>query len=377
MAALSENRSAPSTKRALLAISHAMERAFEANRSIPESDRSGLVVSLFQRRPYFDVEAERYAALAAEGTLVIVAFAGSTAGLPAGVHGVSLDHDDPRARQWTLLMISGGYATYLQARDLQDLSEWEATFEASRMFRARWSFRRDVALDEARTQVRDLADLLPGHVVTDALARIERSAALPVSDGEAKLASAADHLVRSMDDSQQQTFELMRALRSSQTDAETDPLTGLKNRRFLERFLDGGVGQGEVPVLLVDLDDLKQINDSLGHEAGDAAICTVARLLSEGCKPSGVAVRWGGDEFLVILPGTDAAFGWTVATRLVQTVADARLPQPWGSIRLSVSVGVGMARDGKLPMQELDDLLYQVKRQGKGHAAHTTNVVGL
>lgn len=93
------------SKRTLLLMSQAMERAFDTAGS---TDQPGLAVSLFQRRQYFDVQAQRYADLARAGHTVLVAFPGSTDGLPDGVRAVPMHPADPRAEDWVLLLVRGG-----------------------------------------------------------------------------------------------------------------------------------------------------------------------------------------------------------------------------------------------------------------------------
>jgi diguanylate cyclase (GGDEF)-like protein len=142
----------------------------------------------------------------------------------------------------------------------------------------------------------------------------------------------------------------------------------LHNRLFLERFLDSPVSASPVTVtaLLVDLDGLKAINDGFGHAAGDAALTAVADALVEVTRPQDVVVRLGGDEFLVVLPGLDASSGVRVGERIVRHLATTHLSPPWASLSVSASVGVAEAEPNKIPLDLLDQALYQVKRSGKG-----------
>ena len=89
-------------------------------------------------------------------------------------------------------------------------------------------------------------------------------------------------------------------------------------------------------------------------------------------RPTDVVVRWGGDEFIVLVPSagaTSSEGALAIAERLAGAVRDARLPTPWAHLRPSVSVGVSSVRRTALPMAELDTALQQLKRTGKGHAA--------
>jgi diguanylate cyclase (GGDEF)-like protein len=128
-----------------------------------------------------------------------------------------------------------------------------------------------------------------------------------------------------------------------------------------------------VTALLVDLDGLKGINDSLGHSAGDAALSAVADALVQVTRPQDVVVRMGGDEFLVVLPGLDATSGVRVGERIVRHLADKNLPSPWETLSVSASVGVAQAEPNRIPLAELDKALYRVKRSGKGQVCLVTD----
>lgn len=328
-------RTMTATKRALLVLSHALERAFDTAGSQDAPEAPGLVIGLFQRREYFDVEAERYALLAAAGHTVIVGFVGSTDGLPPGVQAVQFDPDDPRGLQWVLVLVRGAHASALVATDSRDLSAGELTLQSSRLFDARWTLRRQQACDEGRTQVAGLADLLAPGVARSAGSVLSRSAALPVSDAEAQLAAAADHLVSSVVVGQRRATRLRVELETTQSRAERDQLTGLHNRHYLERYLGGGDAPADLLTLLVDVDDLKTANDRYGHAAGDAVLSTVAETLRAHSRPGDVVVRWGGDEFLMLAPAPDSGpdAGLAFAERLAARSAPPGPPSPGSTCR--------------------------------------------
>lgn len=355
----------PATKRSLLILSHAMERAFDLGRA----GGTGLVLGTFQRREHFDVERDRYAALAEVGHLVVVGFVGAVDDLPPGVHGVAFGPDDPRAADWILVLVRGAYATALVAQDARTLATGELTLEASRSFDARWTFSREAALEDARVQLARLASDLPVEVVAAASRHLAASSGLPLSDAEARLAVAAEHLVSSIEAGQRRTSRLRVALQDSRSLAELDQLTGLQNRHFLERYLGAEDRPVELVTLLVDVDGLKAVNDGHGHAAGDAVLSAVASLLRSHSRPGDVCVRWGGDEFLLLAPGLDGEAGLAFASRLARVVAQARPAAPWDHLPLSISIGVCPTQRTSLPLDRLDRALYEVKRSGKGHAA--------
>jgi diguanylate cyclase (GGDEF)-like protein len=152
--------------------------------------------------------------------------------------------------------------------------------------------------------------------------------------------------------------------------ANHDALTGLPNRElFLER-LSGSLGsEGRVAVLLVDLDDFKVVNDSLGHGAGDRLLSGVAERLCRVLRPGDVIARFGGDEFTVLLPGiTDEAYALGVARRLAETL---REPLVLDGERRYVTASVGMSfsapgeHDPHALLRDADAAMYRAKERGK------------
>ena len=150
--------------------------------------------------------------------------------------------------------------------------------------------------------------------------------------------------------------------------AETDPLTELPNRRAFDRAL-ARASRGPLALVALDLDDFKQVNDTLGHAAGDAALRHLARVLREGLRDGDLAARVGGDEFFVLLPGGDLRLGLEVAERLRAQV-EARPFRAEGAERwLTLSCGVAAFPD-PVPIADnlvkmADAALYQAKREGR------------
>ena len=105
-----------------------------------------------------------------------------------------------------------------------------------------------------------------------------------------------------------------------------DGLTDVYNRGYLELAIDRTVKDverrgGEVSVLFVDVDGMKDVNDTYGHQAGDALLVELARLLSASCRDSDVVARYGGDEFVVLMSDTDAAGAAAVARKVAAAIA--------------------------------------------------------
>lgn len=175
---------------------------------------------------------------------------------------------------------------------------------------------------------------------------------------------------------QERTEALEQLNRQLQQLSETDQLTGLANRRFLENRLQAEWARclrqkRPLTVMLLDVDHFKQVNDRYGHPAGDACLQQVAALMLECLRwPSDVAARYGGEEFCMILPETDAHGASKVAERIRTQVASALINTDGVSFRVSVSIGLyaGVPIDECPPatfIHRADAALYQSKLSGR------------
>ena len=152
--------------------------------------------------------------------------------------------------------------------------------------------------------------------------------------------------------------------------ANHDALTGLPNRELFMERLSGSLGPGgRVAVLLVDLDDFKVVNDSLGHSAGDRLLSAVAERLCRVLRPTDVMARFGGDEFTVLLPGiTSEGYALGVARRLAETLREPLVLD--GERRyVTASVGVSFSGPGEHDphglLRDADAAMYRAKELGK------------
>ena len=155
--------------------------------------------------------------------------------------------------------------------------------------------------------------------------------------------------------------------------AVSDPLTGLANYRQLIEVLEGEISRSQrsgrsFAILFLDLDGLKKINDRHGHLVGSRALCRLADAMRASSRVIDTGVRYGGDEFALILPETTEAAAWQVATRITERLAADREPP-----RLSVSAGVAVyPRDGdtvEVLLGVADRLLYEAKSRAPGRSA--------
>jgi diguanylate cyclase (GGDEF)-like protein len=158
--------------------------------------------------------------------------------------------------------------------------------------------------------------------------------------------------------------------------ASNDPLTGLYNRRVFDERIHGMIDSAKrykrpLTMVAMDLDRFKQINDKLGHMAGDEALKSVARVLKNGVRSSDLLVRMGGDEFLAILDNTDKNSARNLAERLCAGVEalDIRATE---NIRLGISIGLAELREDESLRQWIDradDILYHAKAEGRSRVA--------
>lgn len=178
---------------------------------------------------------------------------------------------------------------------------------------------------------------------------------------------------------QRKNSELEQAVEDLQTAAGTDPLTDLANRRAIAHTLDRMFAEcaryeRDLACIMIDLDSFKPFNDTLGHPRGDELLQMVGRVLQANCRKSDLAGRFGGDEFIVLLPETEAARAEQVATRIRDQFinqADALLKEVGSRLHLSMSIGIATIHEARpfSPEQLVsfaDQALYRAKRAGRG-----------
>ncbi len=151
-------------------------------------------------------------------------------------------------------------------------------------------------------------------------------------------------------------------------------LTGVWNRgtiiEILQRELARAAREGtSVGVIMADLDHFKRINDTLGHLAGDIALREVSRRMGIMLRPYDAIGRYGGEEFLVVLPGCDLPGALGVAERMRQAIAEMPVAVPTGTTRITVSLGAaageGPSLDADGLIRKADETLYRAKRGGR------------
>ena len=174
---------------------------------------------------------------------------------------------------------------------------------------------------------------------------------------------------------------LMETLRES---TMRDPMTGLHNRRFLEESVDMLVGQAVrrksgLAIMMLDLDYFKAVNDAYGHDAGDAVLKALAEALSRSVRATDIVVRYGGEEFLILLQETTGDAAITVAENIRTAVAALQVQTSGGILQKTISIGVACYPDDSDSFWQVvkfaDVALYHAKETGRNRVIRFTRAL--
>jgi len=218
------------------------------------------------------------------------------------------------------------------------------------------------ALGEVSSQVTSNGDPRPiiEKLVSELSTAVSRAITL-----ESSLASASKEL-----------DTIRHSLREAEERSNTDALTGLANRRSLDEFLRSAqiaAMEKDEPlsILLIDIDHFKKFNDSYGHQVGDQVLRLVGKVLRESLRAIDLAARYGGEELIAVLPGTDVELCAAAAERIRCRIAEARLTrrttgQPIASVTVSIGVAqFRLAESADALVERCDRALYEAKRMGR------------
>jgi diguanylate cyclase (GGDEF)-like protein len=166
--------------------------------------------------------------------------------------------------------------------------------------------------------------------------------------------------------------------------ARLDPLTGLYNRRWLDEVLAREYRRctrenRPLSFLMIDLDMFKTINDSHGHLVGDEVLRILASRLRNAMSARGVAARFGGEEFAVLLADSDPAQALEIAERFRVSVHDNPIATSMGPVPVTVSIGISERTECQSPrdlMQRADAALYRAKKQGRNRVTSNADMSG-
>jgi diguanylate cyclase len=202
----------------------------------------------------------------------------------------------------------------------------------------------------------------------------------------AKAATRATKLEAGFMEKSRELDTIRDSLVKSEERAKTDTLTGLPNRRALEEFFRNAqlaaMEQGEaVSALLIDIDHFKRFNDEFGHGVGDQVLRLMAKVLREHVREIDLPARYGGEELIVVLPGSDLAACTAVAERIRRSVSECRMTRrSTGEALPGITVSIGVAQFlGGESMADLidrcDQALYQAKKTGRNRVVTESELV--
>jgi len=167
---------------------------------------------------------------------------------------------------------------------------------------------------------------------------------------------------------------MMRDLNEALKDASTkDALTGIGNRRMLMESLKAETGRAErlerpLTIVLIDVDRFKSVNDAYGHEAGDKVLVRIANAIRNGVRDYDLCGRWGGEEFMVIMPEVTATEGAAVVERMREAIAGIEMMADGAPLQISASFGIAQRRPGERTSDTInraDAALFDAKRNGR------------
>jgi diguanylate cyclase len=202
-----------------------------------------------------------------------------------------------------------------------------------------------------------------------------------------KATKRASTLESNFQASSQELDKIRSSLTAAEQRSNTDPLTGLANRRSLEEFLRSAqivaMEKGEpLSILMIDIDNFKQFNDSYGHQVGDQVLRLVAKVLQESVREGDLAARYGGEELIAVFPGADLGVCADVAERIRRRISEARLTRrSTGQEIAGVTVSIGLAQfrlaeSADAMVERCDRALYQAKRLGRNRTVTENDLDG-
>ncbi|GAB6067287.1 hypothetical protein JCM13664_06050 [Methylothermus subterraneus] len=240
---------------------------------------------------------------------------------------------------------------------------WNAALTAQ-VARLRTQTLEETSLDALKSLIVERLDSLTEQLVV--ICKVE-------AKQEAELAEQIAALTGRVAELEQETQDLRRRLKAAQQQARYDPVTGLPNRQAVDERLTQEFSRWQrfrqpLSLLLWDIDHFKQINDRFGHQAGDKILRVVAQTLRGGIREVDFVGRYGGEEFVMLLPGTDLEGALKVAEKLREAVKGCGFNSRGKPVPVTISCGLSGARPGDTQaslFERADQALYQAKQTGR------------
>jgi diguanylate cyclase (GGDEF)-like protein len=191
-----------------------------------------------------------------------------------------------------------------------------------------------------------------------------------LNDRYTKLETRADKLAKEND---QLKTELVNMVRSLELASRIDGMTGLANRRDIMEKIEREATrsfrhQHPFTILLINVDDFKKVNDTYGYNSGDDVLVEITRVLRSCVRNEDICARWGGEEFMILLPETSAEKSLTVANKILESMAMTEFKANKPGIRITVSIGI-CENDPTQSVYEcvarVDQALQMAKKGGK------------
>ncbi|HOV14067.1 MAG TPA: diguanylate cyclase [Spirochaetota bacterium] len=175
---------------------------------------------------------------------------------------------------------------------------------------------------------------------------------------------------------EQKNEELEKIMKKLDDMSKTDMLTGLPNRRYIIERLDNEIHRVKrtkkyFSLMIADIDHFKNFNDNFGHDCGDFVLKEIARLLKESLREIDTVARWGGEEFLILLPETTVECAFSVAERMRIFIFDQNIVYKGASHKVPITIGISEFDETKnidVTLKEADIALYHGKNNGRNQS---------